>query len=245
MLCELFLETASPIQYKLASRTFALDGILTTPASIAATKLMPAALIDDLADCLQPGGKLFVSLLKTEFSAMSSEAVNLANANDDLILQVPVSKDGLQLLQARDQLDLHLCASGCFQAMQAWLAARNGAEYVQFYLNQMDEFTSGLEEIKAFMDMKAASGLQTKVLVASFRNLHQVRDVLALGVDAIALPLPMLMQAISFPQNRLVQAQFQSAWKQAYNRDGFYASMEDDAAREELTRMEQSQEADA
>lgn len=103
--------------------------------------------------------------------------------------------------------------------MQGLIAAYNGAEYVEFYLNRMDDYTNGLNEIKQLKTMLDQYNLKTKILVVSFRNTSQIKDVLMLGVDAVALTMDVLLSVFNNPLTRVTTGQFQSAWMNAYGTD--------------------------
>lgn len=216
---ELYLETVNSKHYSLIKQLSKLDGILTSPIAIAATKQNPMELIEDLQDTLENNEKLFVQLVSNNYEDMAKEAALITNFNDDVIVQVPLTKDGMQVIKHSSTLDIHCCATACFNAMQGLIAAYNGAEYVEFYLNRMDDYVNGLNEIKQLKTMLDQYNLKTKILVVSFRNLSQIKDVLLLGVDAIALTMDILLSVFNNPLTRLTTGQFQSAWMNSYQTD--------------------------
>ena len=72
--------------------------------------------------------------------------------------------------------------------MQAFLAAKAGADYAAPYVNRMDNLgTDGIGNTKIIHDIFQKNGLKTQVLAASFKNSFQVLELCRYGVGAATI----------------------------------------------------------
>ena len=69
--------------------------------------------------------------------------------------------------------------------MQAFLAAKAGADYAAPYVNRIDDLGSnGIEATRKMHDIFKYNGLKTEILAASFKNSLQVQELCEYGVGA-------------------------------------------------------------
>ena len=69
--------------------------------------------------------------------------------------------------------------------MQAYLAAKSGADYAAPYVNRIDNLgANGIETTKMIQDIFCNNGFKTEILAASFKNSNQVQELCAYGVGA-------------------------------------------------------------
>ena len=69
--------------------------------------------------------------------------------------------------------------------MQAYLAAKSGADYVAPYINRIDNMGfNGIEVAKEIQDIFNSNGYKTQILAASFKNSQQVLELCAYGIGA-------------------------------------------------------------
>ena len=69
--------------------------------------------------------------------------------------------------------------------MQAYLAAKAGADYAAPYVNRIDNLgTNGIDVARKIHDIFENNGLKTQILAASFKNSLQVLELCEYGVGA-------------------------------------------------------------
>lgn len=232
-----YLETIHPLEYRMAQKTFDISGILTTPQALAAAGKNPLEMISQLNEAMKPDSRLFIQLVSTDYAKMLQEAVSLSNFDDDFCLQVPLTRDGLQVLKAAGRLKVHMVGCCCFSALQAYTAAMNGAQGIVFYYNQLDNHGRALETIASFQKMRDQSDLECEILVGGFRNCHQIEEVLKLGVEGIVLPLGLFNEMIHEPLTTMAAAAAASDWQEKFHQDGFFSSPEDEGVQADLKKL--------
>lgn len=79
-------------------------------------------------------------------------------------------------------------ATAIYTQMQAFLAAKSGAQYVAPYINRIDNLGSdGVRTAKEIHDMFRNYGFKTEVLAASFKNSRQVITLCEYGIGATTI----------------------------------------------------------
>ena len=69
--------------------------------------------------------------------------------------------------------------------MQAYLAAKSGAEYAAPYINRIDNMGfDGVETVKKIQDIFDLHEFSTRILAASFKNSQQVLSLCSYGIKA-------------------------------------------------------------
>ena len=82
----------------------------------------------------------------------------------------------------------HVTATGIYTPMQAYLAAKAGAEYAAPYVNRIDNLgNDGVQTTKKMQDIYVRNGLDTKILAAGFKNSQQVQELCEYGVSCITV----------------------------------------------------------
>lgn len=64
--------------------------------------------------------------------------------------------------------------------------------------------------------MLAAQGMDTKVMAASFKNVEQVHELIAAGIQAVTVQPPVVHAMIDHPGIEIAVAEFTENWKNAY-----------------------------
>ena len=78
-----------------------------------------------------------------------------------------------------------ITATTVYTPLQAYLAAKEGADYVAPYVNRIDNLgADGIETVKKIQNILDAHGLKAKILAASFKNAQQVLALCEYGIGA-------------------------------------------------------------
>ena len=81
-----------------------------------------------------------------------------------------------------------ITATAIYTPMQAYLAAKAGADYVAPYINRIDNLgADGIATAKTIHNILVNNGYETKVLAASFKNSQQVQALCEAGVGAATI----------------------------------------------------------
>ena len=80
---------------------------------------------------------------------------------------------------------IHTCGTVVYSPMQAYLAAKAGADYVAPYVNRIDNLGyDGTAVVEQIQDILTIHQYDTRVLAASFKNSQQVLTLCAYGIES-------------------------------------------------------------
>ena len=89
--------------------------------------------------------------------------------------------------------------------MQAYLAAKSGAEYTAPYINRIDNMGfNGIQVTKEIQDIFENHGFRTSMLAASFKNSQQVLELCRYGIGAVLFYSSTLRECFIPPENVLI-----------------------------------------
>ena len=109
--------------------------------------------------------------------------------------------------------------------MQAYLAAKAGADYVAPYVNRIDNMGfDGVGVVEQIQDILTLHGYDTQVLAASFKNSQQVLTLCAYGIGS-ATCAPAVIDA--FVKNLAIDGAINDFTRDFYSLAGEGKSMAD------------------
>ena len=135
-----------------------------------------------------------------------------------MYVKIPVTHEGLKAIKKCKELGLGVLATAIYTADQAFLAAMNGADYLAPYVNRMDNYGNGVENVKDLIQMIKVHGLPTKFVAASFKNTRQVHELICAGIQAVTIPSDIAFNMINHPGTDIAVAEFSENWDKAYHR---------------------------
>ena len=109
-------------------------------------------------------------------------------------------------------------ATAIYTADQAFLAAMNGADYLAPYVNRMDNYGDGVENVKDLITMLKVNNMNAKVVAASFKNTRQVHELIKAGIQAVTIPCDVAYNMIDHPGTAIAVDEFSENWKKAYGK---------------------------
>lgn len=220
---ELIVDSAELSVVKELDELLTVAGVTTNPTFIARTGKSPDQVIADLVGYLRPDQKFFVQVVSTTCAGMLEEAraINLLRSKETYA-KIPVTRDGLRAIKAAKKEGLNVLATGIHSAMQGFLAAQNGADYLAPYANRMCNYGDGIGQVIDLIQMLAVNGMDTKVMAASFKNVDQMRELIAAGIQAITVAPEVIDLAIDHPGTAAAVDAFSQNWRAAYGRDSLF-----------------------
>jgi len=206
-----FIDTANLDQIKEAQDLGVLDGVTTNPSLMAKEGITGAQNILDhyVAICNIVDGDVSAEVVSTDFEGMVKEGEALAKLHDQIVVKVPMIKDGVKALKYFSDQGIRTNCTLVFSPGQALLAAKAGATYVSPFLGRLDDIsTDGLNlisEIRLIYDNYAFS---TQILAASIRHTMHVIDCAKLGADVMTGPLSSIDGLLKHPLTDIGLAKF-------------------------------------
>ena len=139
----------------------------------------------------------------------------------NMCVKIPVTVEGMKAIKAAKADGLCVLATAIYSADQAFLAAMNGADYLAPYVNRMENLGDGVGQALDLLQMLAGSGLEAKVIAASFKNVYQVHQLIAAGIQAVTLPPDIAWAMVKHPSTQIAVDEFNDAWEAAFGRRSF------------------------
>ena len=216
---ELILDTANVKLISDAIQTYPVSGVTTNPSIISKEKRTDFFnLINEIRDVIGKERTLHVQVTRPDCEGMLKEAEALRkNVDECIYVKTPVSKEGLKAMSIMAKQGFNVSATAIYTTIQGELAAMAGAKYLILYYNRMLNLDIDADKVfKETAQAIASSGLDCKVMGASFKNVMQVTRVLAVGAPSVTVPPELLDQALANPSIDLAITNFGKDWAKVY-----------------------------
>src|SRR6195952_5745889 len=165
-----FIDTANLDQIKEANELGILDGVTTNPSLMAkeGIKGTDAIYAHYKTICEIVDGDISAEVLSTDFKTIVEEGKKLAAIHPNIIVKVPMIKDGVKALKWFTDNGIKTNCTLVFSAGQAILAAKAGATYVSPFIGRIDDSSwDGIELIAQIAQIYSIQGFETEILAAS------------------------------------------------------------------------------
>ncbi len=209
-----FIDTANLDEIKEAAELGILDGVTTNPSLVAKEKydISFKELIGEI--CKIVPGPVSAEVVSTDVEGMMNEAHDLAKIASNVVVKIPLIKDGLKAVKRLKAEGIKTNVTLCFSPSQALLAAKAGAAFISPFIGRLDDIsTEGMELIEQIVTIYGNYGFDTEVLVASVRHPMHVVDAALLGADVVTMPFKVIDQLIKHPLTDIGLEKFLSDWK--------------------------------
>ncbi|MAU17176.1 MAG: fructose-6-phosphate aldolase [Muricauda sp.] len=197
-----FIDTANLDQIKEAQELGVLDGVTTNPSLMAKEGITGKDnILKHYIDiCNIVDGDVSAEVVATEFDAMVKEGEELAELHEQIVVKVPMIRDGVKALKYFSDNGIRTNCTLVFSPGQALLAAKAGATYVSPFLGRLDDIsTDGLNLIAEIRLIYDNYGFETEILAASIRHTMHVIDCAKLGADVMTGPLSSIEGLLKHP----------------------------------------------
>ncbi|HLS70144.1 MAG TPA: fructose-6-phosphate aldolase [Chitinophagaceae bacterium] len=208
---EFFIDTANLDQIKEANDLGILDGVTTNPSLMAkeGIKGKDAILQHYIDICNIVDGPVSAEVLSTDFDGMVKEGEELAKLHDNIVVKIPMIKDGIKAIHYFESKGIPTNCTLVFSAGQALLAASAGATMVSPFMGRIDDTGwDGNQLIKDIVEIYNSQGYMTEVLAASIRNPNHIIECAKMGADIITAPLSSILGLLKHPLTDNGLAQF-------------------------------------
>jgi transaldolase len=206
-----FIDTANLAQIKEANDLGILDGVTTNPSLMAKEGIQGTEAIlkhyRDICDIVKM--PVSAEVISTDFDGMIAEGKKLAALDPNIVVKVPMIKDGIKAIKWFTDNGIKTNCTLVFSAGQAILAAKAGATYVSPFIGRIDDGNwDGIELIEQISHIYNTQGFKTLILAASIRtSLHIVKCAEA-GADVCTCPLSSILGLLKHPLTDIGLAQF-------------------------------------
>ena len=206
-----FIDTADLAQIKEANDLGILDGVTTNPSLMAKVGIKGEAAVTNhyktIAELVD--GDVSAEVVSTDFKSIVEEGKKLHAIHPNIVVKVPMIKDGIKALKWFSDNGIKTNCTLCFSAGQAILAAKAGANYISPFIGRIDDSSwDGVELIAQIAEIYSIQGYETEILAASIRSpLHIVKCAEA-GANVVTSPLESILGLLKHPLTDIGLAKF-------------------------------------
>jgi transaldolase len=208
---QLFLDSTDVAAIKDLAATGLVDGITTNPTLIAKSGRPMAQVIAEICGVVE--GPVSAEVAAQDTAGMLDEGRKLAGIAPNVVIKVPLTRDGLIACREFTHEGISTNVTLCFSAAQALLAAKCGASYISPFIGRLDDVgADGMDlivEIRAIYDN---FDYDTEILAASIRTPTHVTNAAIAGADCATIPPDVFNALFKHPLTERGLDQFMKDW---------------------------------
>lgn len=197
-----FIDTANLDQIREAQDLGIIDGVTTNPSLMAKEGISgeSAILNHYKAICEIVDGDVSAEVISTDFEGMVREGEILADLHPQIVVKVPMIKEGLKAITYFSHKGIRTNCTLIFSVGQALLAAKAGATYVSPFIGRLDDIsTDGLRLIEDIRNIYDNYDFETEILAASVRHPMHIVECAQIGADVMTGPLSAMLALLNHP----------------------------------------------
>jgi len=154
-------------------------------------------------------GDISAEVTTTDFSGMIEEGKKLAAIHRNIVVKVPMTKDGVKAIKWLTGNGIRVNTTLVFSAGQAILAAKAGAVYVSPFIGRIDDSGwDGTELIDQIATIYSVQQYTTQILAASIRTANHIIKCAELGAHVCTCPLQPILGLLNHPLTDIGLAKF-------------------------------------
>jgi transaldolase len=207
-----FIDTANLAQIREANDLGILDGVTTNPSLMAKEGIKGEAAIFNhyKTICeLVVNGDISAEVISTDFDGIVAEGKKLAAIHPNIVVKVPMIKDGVKALKWFSDNGIKTNCTLIFSAGQAILAAKAGANYLSPFIGRIDDSGwDGVKLIEQIANIFAIQGFESEILAASIRSPLHIVQCAEAGADVCTCPLESILGLLKHPLTDIGLAKF-------------------------------------
>ena len=217
---KLFIDDANIEKIKAIYQYFPCDGVTTNPSIISRTGKNPYEVLKEIREFIGEETPLHVQVISETAEEMVKEGRKIVSVlGKNTYVKIPTVNEGIKAIKQLSSEGYFVTATAIYTPMQAYLAAKAGANYVAPYLNRIDNLgANGVETVKKIQNVIDNNNFNTQLLVASFKNNQQIIDVCEYGVGAATIAPDMIEKFVENANVSLAVDNFKKDFETLYGK---------------------------
>ena len=208
----IFIDTANVEEIEKAAQLGVLDGVTTNPSLLAKEKGNYREILRRICEIVD--GPVSAEVTALDVKGILAEAEDLSKIHKNIIIKVPVTREGLIATKQLSEKGVDVNMTLCFSPLQALLAAKAGAAYISPFVGRLDDVShDGMDLIETIVQIYDNYGFETNVLVASIRHPLHIVDAALIGADVVTVPFKVIEQMIQHPLTDSGLKKFLADWE--------------------------------
>ncbi|HUI46931.1 MAG TPA: fructose-6-phosphate aldolase [Nitrospirota bacterium] len=207
-----FIDTANVKEIREAASLGVVDGVTTNPSLIAKEGRDFKEVISEICSIVH--GPISAEAVSLAADKMVAEGVELANIHQNIVVKLPMTKEGLKATKILAGKEIKVNMTLVFSPSQALLAAKVGAAYVSPFVGRLDDISHyGMDLVRQILGIYNNYGYETEIIVASIRNPLHVVDAALAGAHIATIPFNVIDQLVKHPLTDIGIDRFLADWK--------------------------------
>jgi len=212
-----FIDTASVKEIREAATYGILDGVTTNPSLLCKEQGEPMAILKEI--CSIVDGPVSAEVVALDKDGMVKEALDLSKIHPNIVIKVPLTKDGVKAIRELSLKGIRTNATLVFSSNQAMLAAKAGATFVSPFIGRLDDAGHvGMDVVREIVTIYGNYGFETEVIVASVRNALHVVDAAIAGAPIVTCPFNVIELMFKHPLTDAGIKKFLEDWEKIKKR---------------------------
>ncbi len=199
---KIFIDTPNLDQIRESYSFGIIDGVTTNPSLMAKEGIVGEENIKQhyIKICNIVDGDVSAEVISTDFDGMIAEGEELAALHPQIVIKVPVTKEGIKAIKYFSTKGIRTNCTLIFSPGQALLAAKAGATYVSPFVGRLDDIShNGLLLVEQIVNIFKNYNYKTQVIVASLRSTMHIIRCMEIGADVITSPLKPILGLLKHP----------------------------------------------
>jgi len=207
-----FIDTANINEIKEANDWGVIAGVTTNPSLVAKEGRDFHEVIREIAAIVD--GPISAEVISLEAPKMVEEARVLAKIHPNVVIKVPMTKEGLKATKMLAAEGIKTNVTLVFSPNQAMLAAAAGATYVSPFVGRLDDVShDGIQLVADIAEIFGLYGIETEIIAASIRHPLHVIEAAKAGADIATVPFKVLEQMVKHPLTDQGIERFLADWE--------------------------------
>lgn len=211
---KLFLDTADVDQIREAWSWGIIEGVTTNPTHVSKTGRDPKDVYREICEIVD--GPISLEAVSLDAEGIIKEARELAKIHKNVVVKVPVIREGLKAVKALSAEGIKTNATVAFSPLQAMLAGKCGATYISPFVGRLDAVGHiGMEVVRQIKTIYTNYGIKTQILTAAVRHPTHVLEAALIGSDVCTMSYDVLEQLYNHPLTDVGVEMFLADWAKA------------------------------
>lgn len=195
---KLFIDTANIQEIKEINEWGVICGVTTNPSLIAKEGRDFREVVKEITEIVD--GPISAEVISLDAEGMLKEARELAKIHPNIIIKIPMTKEGLKAVKILTKENIKTNVTLIFSANQALLAAKAGATYVSPFVGRLDDISNeGIYVIEDIVQIFHLHNIDTEIIAASIRHPIHVLDAAKAGAHISTIPYKVFNQMLNHP----------------------------------------------
>ncbi|TXT65286.1 MAG: putative transaldolase [Promethearchaeota archaeon] len=207
-----FIDTANLEQIREMQELGIIDGVTTNPTLLSREGADPNEQLRKICEIVD--GPVSGEVIGLTTEQMVSEARELAKIASNIVIKIPMTKDGIKAVKILESEEIRTNVTLVFSQNQVLIAAKAGASYISPFIGRlMDDGQNEIDMLRETMDIINAYGFNSEIIVASVRNSRHIVEAAKIGAHIATIPFNVLEKMFSHPRTDQGLESFLKDWE--------------------------------